>query len=329
MIDIISIDRGDCLVEELQKLEDIPGVGPAIAKKLRSAGFQTVESVAVASSREVAETSGISDERARELSRRAREILNLRFQTAEELLNLRQNVVRLTTGCTALDELLGGGVETQAILELIGEYGVGKTQICLALCVLVQRPMESGGLEGKVLYIDTEGTFRPERITQIARTRDIPTDNMLKNIFVARAFNSDHQILIVQKLDQMIKEKDIKLVIVDSIISHFRAEYLGRESLPMRQQRLNQHLHRLLRMAEIYNIPVVVTNQVVASPNVFFGPPNKPAGGHVLAHLSTNRVFLRKGRRYTRIAKIIDSPYLPEAECVFKITEKGIEDVSE
>jgi DNA repair protein RadA len=317
------------LIEELHKLEDISGVGPAIAKKLRSAGYHSVESVAVASSREMAETSGISEEKARELSKRAREILNLRFYTAEELLNLRQNVSRLTTGCKALDELLGGGVETQAILELIGEYGVGKTQICLVLCVLVQRPMESGGLNGNVLYIDTEGTFRPERITQIAQARSIPTDNILKNIFVARAFNSDHQILIVEKLDQMLQEKNIKLVIVDSIISHFRAEYLGRESLPMRQQRLNQHLHRLLRMAEIYNIPVIVTNQVVASPNAFFGPANKPAGGHVLAHLSTNRMFLRKGRRYTRIAKLIDSPYLPEGECVFKITDRGIEDVSE
>jgi DNA repair protein RadA len=163
---------------------------------------------------------------------------------------------------------------------------------------------------------------------EIAQTRELPTDTVLKNIIVARAFNSDHQILIAQKLEQIIKEKNIKLVIVDSIISHFRAEYLGRESLPIRQQRLNQHLHRLLRTAEIFNIPVVVTNQVVASPDAFLGPTNKPAGGNILAHLSTNRVFLRKGKRYTRIARIIDSPYLPEGECIFKITEKGVEDVS-
>lgn len=303
-------------------------MGPATAQKFHVAGYRTLESLAVASSRELVETVGLSEERAKEFSKRAREMLNISFQTAEELLIHRKNIARLTTGCKSLDNLLGGGVETQGILELIGQYGVGKTQICLALCVLVQQPQEIGGLEGSVLYLDTEGTFRPERIMEIAQTRELPTDTVLKNIIVARAFNSDHQILIAQKLEQIIKEKNIKLVIVDSIISHFRAEYLGRESLPIRQQRLNQHLHRLLRTAEIFNIPVVVTNQVVASPDAFLGPTNKPAGGNILAHLSTNRVFLRKGKRYTRIARIIDSPYLPEGECIFKITEKGVEDVS-
>jgi DNA repair protein RadA len=302
-------------------------MGPATAQKLHVAGYRTLESLAVASSRELVETVGLSEERAREFSKRAREMLNISFQTAEELLTRRKSIARLTTGCKSLDDLLGGGVETQGILELIGQYGVGKTQICLALCVLVQQPLEMGGLEGSVLYLDTEGTFRPERILEIAQGREISTDTILKNIIVARAFNSDHQVLIAQKLDQIIKEKNIKLVIVDSIISHFRAEYLGRESLPTRQQRLNQHLHRLLRMAEVFNIPVVVTNQVVASPDAFFGPTNKPAGGNILAHLSTNRVFLRKGKRYTRIARLIDSPYLPEGECIFKITEKGVEDV--
>ena len=302
-------------------------MGPATAQKLHVAGYHTLESLAVASGRELAETVGLSEERAKEFSKKAREMLNISFQTAEELLVHRKNIARLTTGCKSLDDLLGGGVETQGILELIGQYGVGKTQICLALCVLVQQPLEMGGLEGSVLYLDTEGTFRPERIIEIAQGREIPTDTILKNIIVARAFNSDHQVLIAQKLDQIITEKNIKLVIVDSIISHFRAEYLGRESLPTRQQRLNKHLHRLLRTAEIFNIPIVVTNQVVASPDAFLGPTDKPAGGHILAHLSTNRVFLRKGKRYTRIARIIDSPYLPEGECIFKITEKGVEDV--
>ncbi len=320
---------GSRVNREQMQLEDIPGVGPATAKKLRSAGFFTLEAVAVAPSRELAQTIGMSADRAKELATQARDMLQLRFQTAEELLLHRKTVVRLTTGCRALDELLGGGVETQAVLELVGQYGVGKTQICHALCVFVQQPFNNGGLEGTALYIDTEGTFRPERVLEIAQNRGIVSDQILRNIIVARAFNSDHQILIVEKLDELIKEKNIKLIVVDSIISHFRAEYLGRESLPMRQQRLNQHLHRLLRMAEIYNIPIIVTNQVVASPDAFFGPPSKPAGGHILAHLSTNRVFLRRGRKYTRIARIIDSPYLPEGECVFQITEKGVEDLHE
>lgn len=314
---------------ERQKLEDLPGVGPITAQKLRSSGYYTLESIAVASARELSEVTGMGRDKAMELSMKAREILQLNFHTAEELLKHRKDIARLTTGSKALDHLLGGGVETQAILELIGEYGAGKTQLCHNLCVAVQLASEKGGLNGNALYLDTEGTFRPERILQIAQRFGVDPNKVLKNIIVARAFNSDHQILIIEKTDELIEKKNIKLVIVDSVISHFRAEYLGRETLPIRQQRLNKHLHRLLRQAEIYNITVVITNQVVASPDVFFGPTQKPAGGHILAHLSTNRVFIRKGRQSLRIARLIDSPYLPEAECVFIIGEKGIEDLSE
>ena len=317
------------MAEVIRKLEDIPGVGPVTAQKLRTAGYYTVESVAVASARELAETIGIGTDKAMELSIKAREMLQISFQTAEELLNRRKEIARLTTGSKALDNLLGGGVETQAILELIGEYGVGKTQICHTLCVVVQLPPEKSGLDGDALYIDTEGTFRPERIIQIAQGLGVDPNEALKKIVVARAFNSDHQILIVEKVDELIEKKNIKLIVVDSVISHFRAEYLGRETLPARQQRLNSHLHRLLRIAEIYNIPVVVTNQVISSPDVFFGPTEKPAGGHIIAHLSTNRIFIRKSKKTLRIARIIDSPYLPEAECVFVIGDKGIEDASE
>ncbi|MFH0897841.1 MAG: DNA repair and recombination protein RadA, partial [Candidatus Bathyarchaeota archaeon] len=225
--------------------------------------------------------------------------------------------------------LLGGGVESQAILELIGEFGVGKTQICHTLCATVQLPAEHGGLNGSALYIDTEGTFRPERMVQITRAMNLDSETILKNIIVGRAFNSDHQMLMVEKTNELVKDKNVKLIIVDSLVSHFRAEYLGRESLAERQQKLNSYLHKLLGIAEIYNIPVVITNQVIASPDTFFGPSDKPAGGHIIAHLSTNRVFIRKSKKNLRIAKIIDSPYLPESECVFAISEKGIEDVNE
>ncbi|MDQ1280196.1 MAG: repair protein RadA [Thermoproteota archaeon] len=317
------------MVEAIRKLEDIPGVGAMTAQKLRVAGYYTLESVAVASTRELAEIVGISSDKALELSVRAREMLEISFQTAEELLKRRKEIARITTRSRALDNLLGGGVETQAILELIGEYGAGKTQLCHTLCVVVQLPPEQGGLGGNALYIDTEGTFRPERIIQIAQGIGIDPNEVLRKIVVARAFNSDHQILIIEKIDELIEKKNIKIIIVDSVISHFRAEYLGRETLAIRQQRLNSHLHRLLRIAEVYNIPVVVTNQVISSPDVFFGPTDKPAGGHIIAHLSTNRVFIRKSKKNLRIAKIIDSPYLPEAECPFIISEQGIEDAPE
>ena len=311
-----------------KKLEDIPSIGPATAQKLRAAGYYTIESVAVASSKELADNIGIGRDRAAEISAKVREMLQINFTTAEELLKQREEVVRLTTRSKALDALLGGGVESQAILELVGEYGSGKTQICHTLCVTVQLPNGVGGLNGGALYYDTEGTFRPERIVQIANGMDLEPEKILKKIIVGRAFNSDHQILLADKADELVKERGIKLIVVDSLISHFRAEYLGRESLPERQQKLNNYLHKLLRLAEIHNIPIVVTNQVIATPDAFFGLSDKPAGGHIIAHLSTNRVFIRKSKSL-RIAKLIDSPYLPESECLFAISEKGIEDINE
>jgi len=234
--------------------------------------------------------------------------------------------LRCTTGSKALDKLLAGGIETQAMTELVGEYGTGKTQICFTLCVNAQLPVDQGGLNGNVLYIDAEGTFRPERVYQIAAARGVDPATTLRNVVSARAYNSDHQTLIVEKAFDVVPKEGIKLVVVDSIISHFRSEYVGRESLAVRQQRLNYHIHALLRLAEAYNIVVVVTNQVLSSPDMFFGPPDRPTGGHVIAHTATTRVFLRKSKGNLRIARIIDSPYLPESETVFTIGEKGVED---
>jgi len=317
------------LSDKTFELEDLPGIGKITAEKLRSAGYFTIESVAVAPSKELSEAVGIGQEKAIEVSAKAREMLDLRLQTAAELMEARKHVSKLTTGSKAFDNLLQGGVESQAVLELTGEYGAGKTQVCFTLCVTSHLTPEQGGLGGGTLYIDTEGTFRPERVAQIAQEYDIDPYEVLSGIVVARAFNSDHQILIVNKANEIITNRNLKLVVVDSLIGHFRAEYLGRENLAVRQQKLNLHLHKLLRLAEIHNIPIVITNHVIATPDVFFGPTSKPAGGHVLAHFSTNRLFIRKGRRGVRIAKVIDSPYLPDSECVFIITEKGIEDTSD
>jgi DNA repair protein RadA len=310
-------------------LEDIPNVGAATAKHLRDRGFYTVESVAVAPSLELAEASGISQERAKKLSADARSILQYRFQTAKELMDHRENVTPISTGCQSLDELLRGGIETQGVLELIGEYGVGKTQICHAACVMVQLPLELGGLSGNAIYIDTEGTFRPERVAEIAEARGLDAAKILPNVLVARAYNSDHQMAIVEGLDEFVQEKNIRLIIVDSVISHFRSEYLGRESLAKRQQNLNKHLHRLLRISESYDVASIVTNQAIASPDGFYGPASKPAGGHILAHFSTTRLWLRRGRKYTRIARVIDSSVLPAGEALFTISDLGVTNVDE
>jgi DNA repair protein RadA len=236
---------------------------------------------------------------------------------------------KCSTGSKNLDKLLGGGIETQALTEFIGEFGSGKTQACLMFSIVCQLPPEKGGLGGNAVYIDTEGTFMPERVFQIANALGLDPHQTLANIFLARAYNSSHQALLIEHLPKFCPENNVKLVVVDSMISHFRGEYMGREHLSERQQELNSQLHRLLRLTEAFNLSVVVTNQVQANPTAFFGDPNKPAGGNVMAHACTHRIYLRKGGKGTRLATILDSPSLPEGKVRFKITEKGIEDAQD
>ena len=310
-------------------LKDLPGIGPATAQKLRELGFHTIESLATATVREL-EPAGIGEKKAMEIIRLARSSISLSFIRADELLKMRQNISRLTTGSRELDELLGGGLETQTITELYGEYGSGKSQICHQLCVNVQLPPECGGLGGGALYIDTENTFRTERIVQMAEHLDFDPEEVIKNIIFAEAYTSDHQTFLVENADKVVKENNIRLIIVDSLTSHFRSEYLGREMLAERQQKLNKHMHKLIRLARAFNAVAVVTNQVMSKPDVFFGDAVHPVGGHIVAHTSHTRVFLRKSARGpVRIARLVSSSYLPEGEMVFKITEHGVEDVKE
>jgi len=312
------------------KLEDIvelQGVGRKTLEKLKFAGF-TPELLAVTSPSIIARNANISEEQASKIADYIRSELLKEdaFITAKDYYEYRKNIETISTGCNNLNKLLYGGIETRAVTELIGEFGAGKTQLCHQLTVTVQLPKKDGGLEAKALYIDTEGTFRPERIVQISKRFNLDTEQVLENIVYARAFNSDHQILLVKKAFEIVKEENVKLVIVDSIISHFRSEYPGRENLASRQQKLNSHISDLIKLCSVFNLAVVVTNQVVASPDVFFGNPIKPAGGHVLAHGCTYRVFLKKGREGKRIARVIDSPYHAESEVVFFIDERGVVD---
>ncbi|MDG6957564.1 MAG: DNA repair and recombination protein RadA [Nitrososphaerota archaeon] len=202
------------------------------------------------------------------------------------------------------------------------------SQICHTLCVMAQQPRGEGGLDAGSVYIDTEGTFRPERIQEIAEARGLDAEKILSRITVARAYNSAHQELIVKDLGRIIEPNKVKLVILDSAVAHYRAEFLGRGTLAERQQRLNRFMHQLLRTAEIYNVAVVVTNQVQAAPDSFFGDPTRPVGGHVVAHTSTYRIYLRKAAK-NRIARMVDSPYHPERDTVFMLSERGVDDPSE
>lgn len=307
-------------------LENLSGVGPTIAEKLREGGYNTYEAISVASPKEISAATGIGEATAQKIIMSARSQLNIGFMTAEKLFDERKKIRRLTTGAEKLDGLLGGGIETRAITEVYGEFRTGKTQIAHQICVTVQLPLERGGLNGNALYIDTEGTFRPERLLQIAERYKLEGTTVLKNVYYARAYNSAHQIVIVDSAPKLIQENNIKLIIVDSVMSHFRAEYIGRGTLSERQQKLNHFVHKLLQLAEAYNIAVFITNQVMDAPGIFFGDPTKPVGGHVLAHSSTYRLYLRKSKGSKRVARLIDSPCLPEGEALFEITDHGIED---
>ena len=307
----------------------LKGVASTTVNKLLKAGFTTVQAVAMTPAREIADLAGMGSDTAVKVCRLARMHVDPGFVPALEVLEMRQHMVKCTTGSQELDRILGGGVETGAITELIGEFGSGKTQICFTLAVTAQQSVEEGGYGGNVCVIDTEGTFMPERIMQIAEERGLDYTKILEGILIARAYNSEHQIILINSLPELVEKSGIKLVIMDSMIGHFRGEYIGRGTLAERQQKLGSCLSKLLRVAEAFNVSVVLTNQVLSTPDTMYGDPNKPTGGHVMAHACTHRVFLRKGRQNTRLARVIDSPSLPEEKIRFAITAAGVVDADE
>ena len=310
-------------------IEDLPGVGPATAQKLRELGYHTVESLAMATAREL-DPVGVSEKKAFQIIEAARSSIGIAFVRADELFKMRQSVLRLGTGSKALDKLVDGGLETQTITEFYGEYGSGKSQICHQLCVNVQLPPERGGLNGAALYVDTENTFRLERIVQMSKFLGLDPEKVAKNIIYAEAYTSDHQQFLLENADEIIKDNNVKLIIVDSLTAHFRSEYLGREMLASRQQKLNKHMHKLIALARAFNAVAVVTNQVMAKPDQFFGDAIHPIGGNIVGHTSHTRIYLRRAPHGpTRIARLVSSPYLPEGEEILKVTENGIEDISE
>ncbi len=310
------------------KITDLPGIGPAAAAKLEAAGIFDLMGLAVLGPAELSELAGVGEAVARKAIQAARKMMDLGFQDGIEFAKKRMEIFTITTGSKNLDNLLGGkGLETKAITEAYGAYGSGKTQLGLCLAVNVQLPKEKGGANGKAVFIDTEGTFRPDRIKQISEAIGANPEKVLKNIFVARAFNSDHQILLLDKITEMIKNGEpIRLMIIDSLTAHFRAEFAGRGMLADRQQRLNKYLHNLMKLAEQHNMAIYVTNQVMANPAMMFGDPTTAVGGNIVGHASTYRMYFRRGKKDSRVAKLIDSPNLPDNECVFFLTTGGLKD---
>ncbi|MDP3990086.1 MAG: DNA repair and recombination protein RadA [archaeon] len=308
------------------KIQDLPGVGAATAEKLESAGFHEPLSIAVATISELCEAAGVSESVARKMINAARDSMKMGFESGIEVMQRRLNVSKLSTGSDSFNTLMGGGFETGAITECFGEFGSGKTQIghILAITTLKSDP------EATVVYIDTENTFRPERIKQLAIGADFDPEEALQRILVARAYNSDHQMLLAEKVESLITEqgRKVKLVVIDSLTSHFRAEFIGRGTLSERQQKLNRHMHQLSKIAGSFNVCVYVTNQVMAKPDQFFGDPTTSIGGHIVGHASTFRIYLRKGKKGTRVAKLIDAPNLADGEVCFEVLEGGLRDAN-
>ncbi|XP_066992059.1 DNA repair protein RAD51 homolog 1 [Anabrus simplex] len=315
----------------INKLES-HGISAADVKKLEEAGYHTVEAVAFAPKKHLISIKGISEAKADKILAEASKLVPMGFTTATEFHQKRSEIIQLTTGSRELDKLLGGGIETGSITEIFGEFRTGKTQLCHTLAVTCQLPIDQNGGEGKCLYIDTEGTFRPERLLAVSERYKLSGNDVLDNVAYARAYNTDHQTQLLIQASAMMAESRYALLIVDSATALYRTDYSGRGELSARQMHLARFLRMLLRLADEFGVAVVITNQVVAQVDgaaMFAADPKKPIGGNIMAHASTTRLYLRKGRGETRICKIYDSPCLPETEAMFAINADGIGDAKE
>ena len=308
------------------------GISANDVKKLQEAGFCTVEAVAFVPKKMLLDIKGISEAKADKVLAEAAKLVPMGFTTATEFHVKRSEIIQLTTGSKELDKLLQGGIETGSITEMFGEFRTGKTQLCHTLAVTCQLPIDMGGGEGKCLYIDSEGTFRPERLLAVAERYGLSGPDVLDNVAYARAYNSDHQTQLLTQAAAMMTESRYALLIVDSATALYRTDYSGRGELSARQMHLARFLRMLLRLADEFGVAVVITNQVVAQvdgASMFTADPKKPIGGNIIAHASTTRLYFRKGRGETRICKIYDSPCLPESEATFAINADGVGDAKD
>eukprot|EP00736_Rhodelphis_marinus_P009269 Rmarinus@m.5453 len=327
-VDVEVAEEGHSGPIPLQRLEGA-GITASDVKKLQDGGIYTVESLAMTTKRELMKIKGISEPKAEKLIAEASKLMPMGFITATEFHRQRAEVIHLSTGAKELDALLAGGIETGSITELYGEFRTGKTQLCHTLAVTCQLPLDQNGGEGRALYIDTEGTFRPERLCQIAKRFNLDEQDVLDNVAFARAYNSDHQNRLIAEASGILAESRYALVIVDSATALYRTDYSGRGELSERQQHLAKFMRSLQKLADEFGVAVVVTNQVVADPgggSLFQANALKPIGGNIMAHSSTTRLAMRKGRGESRVCKIVDSPCLAEGEATFAIKDDGIGD---
>jgi len=311
------------------EFEELKSMTPGIASQLRKNDVTMVESLVMMTLNELKEIlPGISEKKIREIQIEAWKAAGYWFTPADVLDKVRPPRVVFTTGCRALDEILEGGIRTRGITEFCGEYASGKTESLFTLLVetLGRNP------DYTAIFVDSEDTFSTRRVVEIANSRGYDAKSIMKRLTYISIWHVQHFMESVKRADSIIKKTNVKLILVDSIIAPLRAEYIGRETLWERQGILNRALRILLNYAKAFNLAVVVTNQVVSNPQVVYtGDPiasKVPTGGNILAHNAETRIYLRKAAHGNRrIARLIDSSWLPERECVFQITEKGIEDV--
>lgn len=311
---------------EIKELTDLPGVGPSTAVKLEQAGFRDFMAIATASNGALAEATGMGVAPVKKIIAAARAALKMDYASALEVEAKRKNATRIPTGSPEFNRLLGGGIEAGSVTECYGEGGSGKTQLAHSLPVW----LHSLDPEAYTVVCDTEHTYTPGRVRDIATANGIDGEKVLEHIKIAQAFSTDHQMLLCEKVDELIKNGlKVKLLIVDSISSLFRSEFFGRGMLADRQQKLNRHLHQLAKLADAHSIAVYITNQVMSDPSAMFMDPTKSVGGHVISHAANARIYLRKGKKGSRVAKLVDSSNLAEGEAIFVISDKGIVDVKE
>lgn len=320
-------------VVSIQQIQAM-GVNAADIKKLTDSGIHTVGQLLQTPVRKLLQIKGLSEAKVDKIRDVSKKLGGEKgsFRSAVDVLRADEARIRITTGSKELDGVLGGGIETGSITEVYGEFRTGKTQLCHTLSVTCQLDGEQGGGMGRVIVVDTEGSFRPERVAKIAESRfGLDPTAVLDNIRIARVYNVDDQMDANIAIAAMLadEEEPTRLIIVDSVMNLFRTDYCGRGELAERQQRLNQYLGTLKKIAEEFSVAVVLINQVTANPDSTFAGADakKPIGGHVLAHASTTRIYLRKGKGEQRIAKIADSPTMPEADAIFALADGGVVDI--
>ena len=308
---------------DLNDLEQLPNVGKNTAEKMKEGGILTVMGVATSTPSQLTDACGVTAKSARKIIQAARDILKLGFENAEDVEKKQVATRYIPTYCETIDKLLAGGLQLGTTMEAFGQFASGKTNLSHLLAVSAIKNFP----ESYVVWIDTENTFSAKRIRQFCKGLEVDPDHVIKHIKIGKAVTSDHQILLTENVEKEIVDGkiDVKLIIVDSLMNHFRAEYLGRGTLANRQQTINGYLHKIATLVSNYGMAVYLTNQVQSDPAVFMGNPEKAVGGNVLAHFATTRVWITKAAKGNRRMRLVDSPDLAEGDALFKITEGKLE----